>query len=571
MTAVGTATAGQILAGASSHKELDWNQIDWRTVKANVRRLQARIVKAIEAGRWGKVKALQRLLTRSFSAKALAVRRVTENKGKQTPGVDGEIWNTPGKKAQGIKSLRQHGYRAQPLRRTYIVKNNGKKRPLGISTMKDRAMQTLYKLALDPIAETTGDPNSYGFREKRSPADAIAQCFLCLRQKSSATAILEADIRGCFDNISFEWLTSNIPMDKGILKQWLKAGYIDRNVFHETEDGTPQGSPVSPVLANLALDGLEAAVLGKFPERLRRQRQIHFVRFADDFVVFGRSKHLLETDIKPRIETFLAERGLTLSPEKTKVTSIEEGFDFLGQNVRKYRGKLLIKPAKKSVKALLHKVRSIIKTHHHLSAGQLIVKLNPIIRGWANYHRHVVSKETFANIEYQLYQVLWHWAKRRHRNKSNRWIYTKYFRPHHKRRSGFYGVLKGKDGSVRSQRLVKVDKIPIKRHVKVKAEANPFDPWWERYFERRLDAKMAAEWKGQRSLLHLWQSQNGICPLCQGKITKSTGWENHHIIYKVKGGPDAFDNRVLLHPTCHKQVHSLGLSVLKPRPTTGCS
>ena len=166
---------------------------------------------------------------------------------------------------------------------------------------------------------------------------------------------------------------------------------------------------------------------------------------------------------------------------------------------------------------------------------------------------------------------MWHWAKRRHRNKSNRWIYTKYFRPNHKRRSGFYGVLKGKDGSVRSQRLVKVDKIPIKRHVKVKAEANPFDPWWERYFERRLDAKMAAEWKGQRSLLHLWQSQNGICPLCQGKITKSTGWENHHIIYKVNGGPDAFDNRVLLHPTCHKQVHSLGLSVLKPRPTTGRS
>lgn len=526
---------------------------------------------AIEAGRWGKVKALQRLLTHSFSAKALAVRRVTENKGKRTPGVDGEIWNTPGKKAQGIKSLRQHGYRAQPLRRTYIVKNNGKKRPLGISTMKDRAMQTLYKLALDPIAETTGDPNSYGFREKRSAADAIAQCFLCLRQKSSATAILEADIRGCFDNISFEWLMANIPMDKGILKQWLQAGYIDRNVFHQTKDGTPQGSPVSPVLANLALDGLEAAVLGRFPERLKRQRQIHIVRFADDFVVFGRSKHLLETDIEPRIETFLAERGLTLSPEKTKVVDIEEGFDFLGQNIRKYRGKLLIKPAKKSVKALLHKIRSILKSHQHLSAGYLIAKLNPIIRGWANYHCHVVSKETFATIEYQVYQALWRWAKRRHRNKSNRWIYAKYFRPKHKRRSGFYGKLQCKDGSVHSQRLVKMDKIPIKRHVKVKAEANPFDPKWEPYFERRLDTKMAAEWKGQRSLLHLWQSQNGICPLCQDKITKSTGWENHHITYKVNGGPDTFDNRVLLHPTCHKQVHSLGLSVLKPRPTNGRS
>ena len=239
-------TAVQALAGAPSHQNLDWNQINWRKVKGNVRRLQARIVKAIEAGRWGKVTALQRLLTRSFSAKALAVRRVTENQGKRTPGVDGEIWNTSGKKAQGIISLRQHGYRAQPLRRSYIPKSNGKKRQLGIATMKDRAMQTLYKLALDPIAETTGDPNSYGFREKRSAADAIAQCFLCLRQKSSATAILEADIRGCFDNISFEWLMANIPMDKGILQQWLKAGYIDRNVYYETKNGTPQGSPITP-------------------------------------------------------------------------------------------------------------------------------------------------------------------------------------------------------------------------------------------------------------------------------------------------------------------------------------
>jgi len=564
-------TAGQSLAGAPGHKTIDWNQIEWQKVKSNVRRLQVRIVKAIEAGRWGKVKALQRLLTHSFSAKALAVRRVTENQGKRTPGVDGEIWNTSQKKTQGIISLRQHGYRAQPLRRSYIPKSNGKKRPLGIATMKDRAMQTLYKLALDPIAETTGDPNSYGFREKRSPADAIAQCFLCLRQKSSATAILEADIRGCFDNIGFEWLMAHIPMDKGILKQWLTAGYIDRNVFHQTKDGTPQGSPVSPVLANLALDGLEAAVLGQFSERLKRQRQIHLVRFADDFVVFGRSKYLLETDIKPRIEAFLTERGLTLSTEKTKVVDIEEGFDFLGQNVRKYKGKLLIKPAKKSVKAFLHKVRSIIKTQHYLSAGQLIAKLNPIIRGWANYHRHVVSKQTFVNIEYQIYRALWHWAKRRHRNKSKRWIYTTYFRPKHKRRSGFYGQLKSNDGSVHSQRLVKIDKIPIKRHVKVKADANPFAPQWEPYFERRLDVKMAAEWQGRRSLLHLWQSQNGLCPICQDKITTSTGWANHHIIYKVNGGPDTFDNRVLLHPTCHKQVHSLGLSVLKPRPTTGRS
>lgn len=564
-------TAGSNLAGAPLHVEIDWNQIDWKKVNRTVRRLQVRIVKAIEAGRWGKVKALQRLLTRSYSGKVLAVRRVTENKGKRTPGVDGEIWNTSDKKAQGIKFLRQHGYRAQPLRRTYIPKSKDKQRPLGIAIMKDRAMQTLYKLALDPIAETTGDPNSYGFREKRSTADAIAQCFVCLGQQTSATAIWEADIRGCFDNISFEWLMDNIPMEKDILKQWLKAGYIDRNVYYETKDGAPQGSPVSPVLANLALDGLEAAVIGQYPQSLKRYRQLHLVRFADDFVVLGRNKEVLATDVAPKAAAFLTERGLDLSAEKTGLTDIETGFDFLGQEVRKYNGKLLIKPSKKSIRTLLLKVRILIKTHRHLSAGQLIAKLNPIIRGWANFHRHVVSKKVFGYIDYQVHQALWRWAKRRHRNKGNGWIHAKYFRPKHRHNNGFYGKIKLEDGSRRTIQLVSAAKISIIRHVKVKAKANPFDPKWERYFEKRLDTKMTADLKGRHSLLHLWQSQNGLCPICRNKITDLSGWENHHIIYRVNGGADTVDNRVLLHPTCHKQVHSLTLSVLKPRPTIGRS
>jgi len=199
-------TAVETPAGAPTYGAVDWNTINWKQAHRDVRRLQARIVKAMKEGRRGKVKALQWLLTHSFSGKALAVRRVTENRGKRTPGVDGEIWDTPRKKAQGIQTLRQRGYRAQPLRRTYIPKKNGKRRPLGIPTMRDRAMQALYKLALDPIAETTGDPNSYGFRRERSPADAIAQCFQCFRQKTSPTAIYEGDIEGCFDHISHEWL-----------------------------------------------------------------------------------------------------------------------------------------------------------------------------------------------------------------------------------------------------------------------------------------------------------------------------------------------------------------------------
>ncbi|NIO69563.1 MAG: group II intron reverse transcriptase/maturase [Anaerolineae bacterium] len=559
MTAVAT------LAGAPTYEAIDWFSIDWQKVNRNVRRLQARIVKAIEEGRWGKVKALQWLLTHSFSGKALAVRRVTENQGRDTPGVDGEIWDTPHKKAQGIVSLRQRGYRAQPLRRTYIPKRNGKKRPLGIPTMKDRAMQALYKLALDPIAETTGDPNSYGFRRERSPADAIAQCFQCFRQKTSPTVVYEGDIEGCFDNISHDWLLENIPIEKRILKQWLKAGYIDRKAFYRTEDGTPQGGVISPVLANMTLDGLEAVIADQPHRGTKRQAKLHLIRFADDFVITGGSKELLGEDIEPGIVDFLVERGLNLSAEKTKLTDIEEGFDFLGQNVRKYKGKLLIKPSKASLKEFLAKVRAIIRENQHTSAGRLIVQLNPAIRGWVNYHCHVVSKKVFAKVDHEIFQALWRWARRRHRKKSGRWIRAKYFG----RNWLFFGTVWGKDGTHRRVTLFRAAKVPIERHVKVRATANPYDPKWESYFEKRLQAKMEADLKGRRTLLYLWRVQNGVCSVCQEKITDLTRWENHHIVWRVHGGPDTVDNRVLLHPTCHKQIHSLGLTVLPPRPTTG--
>jgi RNA-directed DNA polymerase len=387
MTAVATP------AGATSHGAVDWHAIEWRKVHRNVRRLQARIVKAAQAGRWGKVKALQHLLTHSFSAKAWAVKRVTENQGKRTPGVDGETWNTPRKKAQGIQSLRQRGYRTHPLRRVYIPKANGKKRPLGIPTMRDRAMQALYKLALDPIAETLGDPNSYGFRTGRSTADAIEQCFTCLSRKGAAEWILEGDIKRCFDHISHEWLLKHIPIDKHILTQWLKAGVIDKNVFTPTPAGTPQGGVISPVLANMTLDGMERMLAERFPKGSDRQREakVHLIRYADDFVVTGSSKELLGNEVKPLIEKFMRERGLELSSEKTRLTHIEDGFDFLGQNVRKYQGKLLIKPAQKNVKASLKKVRATIKANSQATAGHLIAQLNSLIRGWATYHCHSVA------------------------------------------------------------------------------------------------------------------------------------------------------------------------------------
>jgi len=242
-------------------------------------------VKATQEKRWGKVKALQRLLTHSFSGKALAVKRVAENQGKDTPGVDKVTWNTPQKKVNAIYSLRQRDYRPQPLRRIYIPKKNGKKRPLGIPVMKCRAMQALYLLALDPVAETTADPNSYGFRSQRSTADAIAQCFTLMAKQTAPQWVLEGDIKGCFDAISHSWLLANIPLEKAMLKKWLKAGYMEKHVLYPTEEGTPQGGIISPVLANLTLDSLEKMLIEHFPKvKTGNGALMNFVRYADDFI-----------------------------------------------------------------------------------------------------------------------------------------------------------------------------------------------------------------------------------------------------------------------------------------------
>src|SRR5215471_15616741 len=279
--------------GATSRETVDWHAIDWNKAHKIVNRLQARIVQATKAGKRNKAKALQRLLTHSYSGKALAVKRVTENQGKNTPGVDKVLWDTPEKKAMAVQALQSRGYTAQPLRRLYLPKPNGKQRPLGIPTMIDRGMQALYLQALDPIAETQADHHSYGFRKERSCADAITQCYRVLFREDMPTWILEGDIKSCFDTINHNWLFTHIPMEESMLEKWLKAGYMEKSVWHASDDGTPQGGIISPVLANMTLDGLEKLLREKFPPNrvgsygsyVGEGRKVHLVRYADDFII----------------------------------------------------------------------------------------------------------------------------------------------------------------------------------------------------------------------------------------------------------------------------------------------
>ena len=463
---------------ASSNIPRNWRSIDWQRCERDVRELQVRIVKALKEGRIGKVKSLQRILVNSFAAKALAVRRVTSNKGGSTPGVDNITWLTDTERYKAISSLKTRGYRPKPLRRVYIPKKNGRMRPLGIPTIKDRAMQALFLMALEPITETLADTCSYGFRQYRSCADAIDAIYKALHQPKSAQWILEGDIKGCFDHISHEWLLRNAIMDTRMLRKWLKAGVIEKEVFHHTEEGTPQGGIISPTLANLTLDGMQK-IIAKYSTRKENGKtlsnKVHLVRYADDFIVTGESQEVLK-EIKAEIVTFLKERGLELSEEKTLITHINEGFDFLGFNIRKYNGVLLIKPSKKGQKKFAENMHDVIYKMRSSTQTDVIGKLNPKITGWANYYRYVSSKEVFSRLDHTIFLQLWRWAIRRHPNKSLEWVRKKYWQSDSKR--GWIFGLKSKDkkGKEKIFRLKSLVETPILRYTKVRAEANPFRP-----------------------------------------------------------------------------------------------
>ena len=534
-----------------------WEEIEWQKARAYVKKLQMRIVKAQKEGHYSKVKSLQWLLTHSFYAKALAVKRVTSNSGKRTSGVDHELWLTPQAKFNAISKLNRRGYRPQPLRRHYIPKKNGKMRPLSIPTMTDRAMQTLYKFSLEPIAETYADPNSYGFRIGRSTHDAIEQCFTDLNKGKSTEWILEGDIKGCFDHISRQWLLENIPMDTQILEKWLKCGYVETQKLFPTDEGTPQGGTISPTLMNMTLDGLERLLHDRLPTRKKvngktRCNKMNFVRYADDFIITGESPEFLREKVLPIVREFLTERGLQLSEEKTVITHIGEGFDFLGKNIRKYNGKLLIKPCKSTVRSFLGKVRDIIKSSKSIKQEILIRRLNPVIRGWVNNQRYVVSSKVFSTVDYEIYKCLWQWAKRRHKKKSRKWIAKKYWHDIDSRQWTFSVPYEnqGTEGKPLYCKLEYATDTKIIRFKKIVAEANPFDEYWTDYFEEREGEKLLNSTKGREKLLTIWRRQGRRCPVCGDLITSETGFKVH-----TPAGKES--RKIMVHKECHEEIHSL--------------
>lgn len=528
--------------------EKQWKSIDWKKAEFEVNRLQVRIAKAVQEKKHNTVKRLQYLLTHSFYAKALAVRKVTTNKGKNTSGVDKELWTTPASKMRAVLSLTDKNYKAKPLRRVFIEKKGKKaKRPLGIPCMYDRAMQALYALALEPVAETTADTRSFGFRKSRSCHDACEYIFAALARKDSAQWVLEGDIKGCFDHISHEWLIENIPMDKSVLKQFLKAGFVfDRELF-STDEGTPQGGVISPILANMALDGMQKALydrfhtnrLGKEDIRFKNAHKVNLVRYADDFIVTAATKEIAE-EAKSIIRSFLKERGLELSEEKTVITHIDNGFDMFGWTFRKFKGKLIVKPSKKSIKSFVENLSHTILTRGKAWKQEVLIeKLNQQIRGWTNYHQSVCASEAFAHIDYILYELLWSWAKRRHPHKGRWWVSTRYWHRIGNRNWVF---------STEDKELLRVDHIPIVRHIKIRLDVNPYfdvEYFTERKFKQGM-RRLSGRFK------KIWQNQNGCCYHCGMPMEISEDREIFFKVPKSMGGKDEVSNMAYVHSSCQK-------------------